>query len=1025
MNDLLSLKNRENLIFENIDLKKYIIKFLLEENFGNNNIKKNNINNKVNSIFKNINNDNFGDYFNIKYISDQYSKDFSRGIGFTYKETTIILNSKKKNEMTEFKDILDKNGEISIEISDFINTTLDFFLEYNEDIDKYITNITEKNLLMISTIFLQQLYSYILIKFTLLNEFINQNFKSIIINYKNLEKKKSNIPTYNYIIEEEKIILEASFLLWIMKNYNIKNNIKNIINIPFKINAEFNIKNNTFTLKFKTIGNYKNYLDILYMFNSIYFYMEINEQYKDDQFKVDMLEYLKKIYNDNKSFKIVYNLLKNIKSKDDIIIILNIIKNKLNNRSINKIPIKRDETKQSYEKDFLLINFNEEKKSFDDNDCMSMLIKILLEQPSFIIISTQDCNPKGKNHYQHRLGEKLKSNGYNILLKNTIDNMRMRIYYNTNKVKFNEKEKSGLLSRLRVSQRGGDQPHRFFKRTTVEKKYNNVSNNLIKENLSKSSNNLKNLNKDIFFIKKYGIKESIDKKYGNGLVFIRLEISKNNLFTKFIFINCDLSLKDKDDQLQNIINDFKLIYYWRKEYNIFFCGNFNIFEPFLNLIKPENFIENYSTNISINKQKSSKKIIMIDKLSIFLKNKAESPITKTNNKIIPTLLLESIDKLGIHPTYKYIKDESNKQVDFYNDIIEYTNKLKTINKENRYIIKFLNIPNLLESIKNDKNLVYEYFKIYIQLKLLAEISPKKVTYKTLNGKKYYNNNETHKIINYILDMKNKNFINRKIFNQFIQQYNINDENGKIKSMVNFLEGVYEQKNQNEQKKIINSHIEEFIKNKSSFNKLKINVEKYIKNKDIDKLNKECEKFIKKLITNGLLSEDENNNIIIEKKRDDLLEQYNEIFNTEDNKIIPYQSSRILYALSDVKNNYYNPIIPESFNFEVYLFPDKSSYKLTTLSFKIYDKDNIISNEDNRSSITAIKGNNNPFRLKFSGIPTNNKEIHENHQDIHENHQEIPTIVGKNVYNTSVIPPKTVSNIIKEIEQKTKTKTISK
>ena len=468
-----------------------------------------------------------------------------------------------------------------------------------------------------------------------------------------------------------------------------------------------------------------------------------------------------------------------------------------------------------------------------------------------------------------------------------------------------------------------------------------------------------------------------------------------------------------------------MIYYWRKEYNIFFCGNFNIFEPFLNLIKPENFIENYSTNISINKQKSSKKIIMIDKLSIFLKNKAESPITKTNNKIIPTLLLESIDKLGIHPTYKYIKDESNKQVDFYNDIIEYTNKLKTINKENRYIIKFLNIPNLLESIKNDKNLVYEYFKIYIQLKLLAEISPKKVTYKTLNGKKYYNNNETHKIINYILDMKNKNFINRKIFNQFIQQYNINDENGKIKSMVNFLEGVYEQKNQNEQKKIINSHIEEFIKNKSSFNKLKINVEKYIKNKDIDKLNKECEKFIKKLITNGLLSEDENNNIIIEKKRDDLLEQYNEIFNTEDNKIIPYQSSRILYALSDVKNNYYNPIIPESFNFEVYLFPDKSSYKLTTLSFKIYDKDNIISNEDNRSSITAIKGNNNPFRLKFSGIPTNNKEIHENHQDIHENHQEIPTIVGKNVYNTSVIPPKTVSNIIKEIEQKTKTKTISK
>jgi hypothetical protein len=137
--------------------------------------------------------------------------------------------------------------------------------------------------------------------------------------------------------------------------------------------------------------------------------------------------------------------------------------------------------------------------------------------------------------------------------------MRMRIYYNTNKVKFNEKEKLGLFSPFRVSQRGGDQPPGILKKTIIKKINNNISKNLIKENLSKSSNNLKNLknlNKDIFLVKKYGIKESKDKKYGNGLVFMRLEISKNNSFTKFIFINCDLSLKDKDDQLQNIINTY-------------------------------------------------------------------------------------------------------------------------------------------------------------------------------------------------------------------------------------------------------------------------------------------------------------------------------------------------------------------------------------------------------------------------------------------------------------------------------------
>jgi hypothetical protein len=1008
MNDLLSVKGKEITTYEKGDLKKYIIYLLL----GFKKYKK--TNSKVNNIYNNINN-NFRKYFNIDTIINQIIVDFHRGIGFTYNDISIIFfDTITKEEIINFKNTLNNDNKISKKILNFVNTFIDFVLEDNKNIDKYIENISKNNLLILNTIFVQEFYTILSIKVDYVNEFITNNFKSIHFYISRDYLESSNIPPFNYIIKDNKIILEVNYFLNFMKNSNDSTFRK----IPFKINAELNIDSNEITIKFKSIINKKNDLDMLYIFNSIYFYMEINEKYKDDQFKVEMLEYLIKIYNDNKSFKLIYNLLKNIKTESDIKIILNIIKNKLNNKFINKIPVKRDETKQNYEKDFLLINFNEEKKSFNDNDCMSMLIKILLEEPSFIIVFTQDCKTGGKEHYQHLLGERLKENGYNLLVKNTINTLRMRIYYNTKKVKFNEKEKLWLLSRL-LTKKGGDKPQRILKSTIVEKKYDNVSKNLIKENLSKSSNNSKNLEKDIFLVKKYGIKESKDKKYGNGLIFMRLEISKNNSFTKFIFVNCDLSLKDKDDQLENIINDFKLLYYWRKEYNIFFCGNFNIFEPFLNLIKPENFIKDYSTNISINKKKSSEKIIIIDKLSTFLKNKVESSITKTNNKIIPTLLLESIKKLGIHPTYKYIKDQSNKQVDFYNDIIYYTNKLKDINidKENRYIIKFLNIPNLLESIKNNKNLVYEYFNIYIQLKFLL-IQPK---YKTLNGKKVYNNLNYEKIKSYILNSKEKNFINQKIFN-LLKKYNINDKNIKqLKNMINFseAEAVNKQKNQNEQKKIINKYINNFIKNKSSFNKVKNNIEKYIQDKDIDKLNKECEKFIKKLITNGLLTEDENNNIIIEKKRDDLLEQYNKIFNTEDNKIISYQPNRILYALS-------NHIISDSFDFEVYLFPDKSSHKLTTLSFKIYDKDNIISNQDNRSSITAIKGNNNnkkiAFRLKFSGIPINNqKTLEENQDNSNENQRinKITPIVGKNISssNTSIIPPKIVSNTIKKIEKK--------
>jgi hypothetical protein len=718
--------------------------------------------------------------------------------------------------------------------------------------------------------------------------------------------------------------------------------------------------------------------------------------------KIDDVDYFKKILNNinnyiNKNYdydSIIVNLFKSIPKK--------INNNKLDNN------------------DFLLINYNEDKKLFNNNDIDNIILKILVEQPSFIIISTQDCNPTGKEHYQHILGEKLKTNDYNILLKNTKDILRMRIYYNTNKVKFNEKEKSRFLSFLSSSQKGGDQG--ILKKTIIKKINNNISNKLIlEENLSKSSDNSKNLNEDIFLVKKYGIKESKDKKYGHGLVFMRLEISKNDSFTKFIFINCDLSSK-KESEFENIINDFKLLDYWKKGYNIFFCGSFNfIFNPVLYenteiskekspfLAKPINFIKEYTTNNSINKKKSSEKFIKSDTLTIFLENKIKN--AKNSLKEVETSfyfnLLNSIEKLGIHPTYKYIKDESNKQFDFYNNISNYTNKLKDIDKPNSYIIKFLNTPNLLESIKNNKNLVYEYFNIYIQLKFLEKISFRKAEYKSLNSKIHYNKTVQQNIIKTIINMKNKNFINKSIFNELCKKYDLENEKKEIQIMINFSEELNKQKKSSELQKKMNDYINNFIKNKPSFNKVKNNIEKYIEGKDIFyKLNKNCEKFMKNIIEKGLLSENENN--IIRKKRDDLLEKYNEIFNTEGNKIIPYQSSRILYALS-------NHIITDSFDFEVYLFPDKSSHKLTTLSFKIYNKDNIIINENNRSSITAIKGNNNKnlFKIQFQNINQNNYK----QNNFEEEKKIIPTKYGSNNHIYNSIIPGTVSQLVQKIEGK--------
>ena len=982
-----------------------------------------------------INNQEKKSYEDIqKYMIDELKKDERRKINIFVteyiksnnnyvKDFSLWVNLKKlktqaKRDETGLFELYDVDTKISVNNINNLN------YENNDKIKIYLS-ITQGFVGFIPTIYGEKLLlpiylncAYQVSKNNIRKITINQNIISLNEQKYNLILLDKNVIQVSDFFYNYKINLTENKIL-----FNFRHVWKNIFYIKFfKLAALYSkkvkkINNNSYSQNLTLLLNDKlnNKLrDELYdIIKSIVNKID-NQSDLDNLNKIlkDINDYINKDYDFN---SIIYNLLDN---KD----INNFLKNKnLINKIYKTIPIKRDERKQSYEKDFLLINFNEEKKSFDDNDCMSMFIKILIEQPSFIIISTQDCKTGGKEHYQHLLGERLKDNGYNILVKNTINTLRMRIYYNNDKVKFNKSEK-----KYRIMQGGDLIPSRLKQ---IFKKSNNLQ---IKENFSNSSNNSKNLEKDIFLVKNYGIKESNDKKYGHGLVFMRLEISRNDSFTKFIFINCNLS-SNKEDEFEKIVNDFKLVYYWEKGYNIFFCGSFNFtFKPFLyentEIIKPnyyynesnnekknlnekkgqiaynagpKKFISEYSTNNSINKRKSSEKFIKSDNLAIFLEKIIKNGTFSNKNTFKTTFylnLLDSIEKLGIHPTYKYIKNESDKQLHFYNNIIDYTNKLKdtNIDKHNRYIIKFLNIPNLLEKIKDDKNLVYEYFSIFVKLNLFDEVRSIIENTKSKNIKKAgiiineeSKNIKKEKIINYLINMKEKNFINRKTVNELlIQKYN---KNGNIKSIINFLEGINEQ-NKNKIKKYIDN-LQKFINDKESFNKVKIIIEKYIENKDIFKLNKECEKFIKNIIDKGLITEDENNNIVIEKKRDDLLEKYNEIFNTEGNKIIPYQNNRILYALGNMIKSKGNIFInTNSFDFEVYLFPDKSSHKLTTLSFKIYEEGNIISKNNNRNLIPEVQKNNYKNNLE----------------------KIVDPIIGK---NTNIIPSKVVSNIIKKLNKK--------
>lgn len=244
----------------------------------------------------------------------------------------------------------------------------------------------------------------------------------------------------------------------------------------------------------------------------------------------DKIDFYKKCYIT------IYNNYKN-KTKEDI---LKLIKNQI----IEKIK-----------KNFLIINLDEEQKDFEYNDIKSILISIKIQKPSFIIVCTQNCKSSGNKHFQHILRENLEKSDYELLMKNSkLNNIRTIIYYKKNSnIIFNEEK-------------------RFFSKNRIAKKITN---------LKKEEN--------IFYIQKISNAEITDKKYGNGLIIISLEIAYNKKEFKFIFVNCNSQdEKNKTNEFSNII-DYILDKYL--DYNIFISENFNFS---LNNCKENKYINSIS-----------------------------------------------------------------------------------------------------------------------------------------------------------------------------------------------------------------------------------------------------------------------------------------------------------------------------------------------------------------------------------------------------------------------------------------------
>ena len=618
--------------------------------------------------------------------------------------------------------------------------------------------------------------------------------------------------------------------------YMLNNTYDEIIEIKIlKIldNVEDNIKSKLKCIKqiyflyYTTIEKYEEYILILWEI------LLDNERYSPESFKVFLPKFIKYFFSIkniiNKYFRVdtrLRNMIKNIIKKLGIIEIissenpieieiLNIMKQlelkiKIMNDVINNkdiLPIPKN-IKNETRSDFLIVSYNEESKVFEENDCLSLAVRICLENPSFVVICTQESvvSKTSKDYltnYQHIISNYIEELNYTRLLK--IDgfkgskliskNVRTRIYVNNSTVNFRLNinklpNKINNILRNNINEYNGEskanieykselylntvnikQPNVFkneefeqnvnvlkskieknkfekalkkqnegkeelrsklvqeekkeVRSKLVQEEKKEVSSKLLQEltnqnekykklNLSNKLFNDENFDNELsqnyskyrpinnkitlhnqsskYIVSSIGYKVSnIFSSYltlGStlGATFLRLKIKKNDIEYKFIIVNTQLlypksTLEEKFDKFKELVTEFRLIDFWKKNYNIFFCGDLNFNLDYNNLKGPETTINqlisipvtSYLFNNSFYKNDST--------LQLLNKNELYKSIEKYNNKNTNTLnfyknIMTNMILIGIHLTAKYRTDQYQKDKEFY---------------EKQNIGKFLNI----------------------------------------------------------------------------------------------------------------------------------------------------------------------------------------------------------------------------------------------------------------------------------------------------------------------------------------------
>jgi len=232
--------------------------------------------------------------------------------------------------------------------------------------------------------------------------------------------------------------------------------------------------------------------------------------------------------------------------------------------------------------DFIIINYNENNKSFTSDDLSKIITEIKDKKYSIIVVCTQQSASFSSSfrfsatHFQHILKEslkKLENITYKMLVKSDNNNIRTRVYYNETDV---------------------------YKNTVMS--INSKENYKDKENES-YKNNSNYINSptiyQIYQIYKYGFYNH------NNYTLIRVVLrDKNNKVFKFIVVNTDLTrFNDHSDQskyiiFKDIIQNSKMSTLFFNNYKIFFCGDFN-FNFFRKTYQGDHFLQNKKNNKDI------------------------------------------------------------------------------------------------------------------------------------------------------------------------------------------------------------------------------------------------------------------------------------------------------------------------------------------------------------------------------------------------------------------------------------------